>query len=60
MGVRGSSDYSDPGRIREELETASRLYRDLGCEVIDVTDRAVEETAAVVLELVRISRTSIR
>ncbi len=56
MGVHGSSDYSDPGRIREELGSADGLYRELGCEVIDVTDRAVEETAAVVMELVRISR----
>jgi regulator of PEP synthase PpsR (kinase-PPPase family) len=31
---------------------AERLYNELGCEVLDITDRAVEETAALVMELV--------
>jgi regulator of PEP synthase PpsR (kinase-PPPase family) len=58
MGVRGETEYSDPRRIREELGFADQLFRELGCEVIDVTDRAVEETAAVVMELVRVFRSS--
>jgi regulator of PEP synthase PpsR (kinase-PPPase family) len=58
MGVRGESDYSDLRRIREELGFANELYRELGCDVIDVTDRAVEETAAVVMELIRALRSS--
>ncbi len=52
MGVRGNSDYSDLKRIHEEIVYAQRLYRELGCETVDITDRAVEETATVVLELV--------
>ncbi len=52
MGVPGQSDYSDLHRIQDELMYAQRLYRELGCEVLDVTDRAVEETAAMVMELV--------
>lgn len=52
MGVRGNSDYSDLGRIREELSFARRVFRDLGADVVDVTDRAVEETAALVMEMV--------
>lgn len=53
MGVPGPSDYSDINRIQDELMYAKRLYRELGCEVLDVTDRAVEETAAMVMEMVR-------
>lgn len=52
MGVPGQSDYSDIHRIQDELMYAQRLYRELGCAVLDVTDRAVEETAAMVMGLV--------
>ena len=52
MGAPEQSDYTDLDRIQEELMYAQRLYRELGCEVLDVTDRAVEETAAMVMELV--------
>jgi [pyruvate, water dikinase]-phosphate phosphotransferase / [pyruvate, water dikinase] kinase len=55
MGVGGASDYSDMTRIRDELAFSKRLYRELGCEVLDVTDRAVEETATMVLEMVNSS-----
>jgi regulator of PEP synthase PpsR (kinase-PPPase family) len=58
MGLRGATEYSDPKRIREELGYAGQLFEDLGCDVIDVTDRAVEETAAEVMEMVRIFRSS--
>lgn len=52
MGVRGESDYSDVSRILGELSYAQGLYNELGCFVVDVTDRAVEETAAMVMEFV--------
>lgn len=52
MGVRGDSDYSDVSRILGELTHAQRLYNELGCFVVDVTDRAVEETASMVMEFV--------
>jgi regulator of PEP synthase PpsR (kinase-PPPase family) len=58
MGMQGDSGYSHPRRIREELDYADQLFRELGCDVIDVTDRAVEETAAVVMEMVRILRST--
>ena len=52
MGLPGQSNYSDLSRIQDELQFAQQLYRELGCEVLDVTDRAVEETAAMVMEMV--------
>ncbi len=53
MGVRGSSDYSDMSRILGELTYAQGIYNELGCYVVDVTDRAVEETASLVMEFVQ-------
>jgi regulator of PEP synthase PpsR (kinase-PPPase family) len=50
MGVRGDSDYSDLSRIFGELSYAHGIYNELGCYVVDVTDRAVEETASLVME----------
>jgi regulator of PEP synthase PpsR (kinase-PPPase family) len=52
MGVRGDSDYSDVSRILTELRHAQEIYNELGCFVVDVTDRAVEETASKVMEFV--------
>ena len=52
MGVSGDSEYSDLARIREELAYARNMYQELGNEVVDVTDRAIEETASLVMEIV--------
>jgi len=52
MGVRGDSEYSDLSRILAELSHAQEVYKQLGCYVVDVTDRAVEETASMVMEFV--------
>ncbi len=52
MGVRGDSHYSDLGRILSELGYAQEIFNELGCYVVDVTDRAVEETASMVMEFV--------
>ncbi len=52
MGAVGvSDDYADPNRLLEELEYATKVYRCLGCRVLDVTNKAVEETAGNILEL---------
>lgn len=52
MGAVGvSDDYADPNRLLEELEYATKVYRRLGCRVLDVTNKAVEETAGNILEL---------
>ena len=58
MGVPDSMNYSDLSRIQDELMYARRLYQELGCEVLDVTDRAVEETSALIMELVGTPRPS--
>lgn len=52
MGMAADAAYGDLERIRQELAYADGMFRRLGCPVIDVTDKAVEETAARVLELV--------
>ena len=51
MGLNESSSYAQEMRIQEELEYARGLYRRLRCPVIDVSGRAIEETASKILEL---------
>ncbi|MBC7344124.1 MAG: kinase/pyrophosphorylase, partial [Clostridia bacterium] len=51
LGLTQEAGYSSLERIMEELEYADAIMKRLGCRVIDVTNRAVEETASRVLEI---------
>lgn len=51
LGLGSGADYANPNRIIQELEYAENLFKRIGCAVIDVTNRAVEETAGRVLEI---------
>lgn len=44
-----NADYVDPETVREEVQTARRLFSRIGCPVIDVTHRSIEETAAEIM-----------
>ncbi len=46
-----ASDYVDPEAVRAEVLEARRLYNSRGWPVIDVTRRAIEETAAEIVGL---------
>lgn len=49
MGLPNGSKYASLARIVTELEYAYELFDRLGCPVIDVTDKAIEETAGIIL-----------
>ncbi len=51
MGISGKSGYDDEARIQEELDCAYQVMKRVGCHIIDVTHRAIEETASIVTEL---------
>ncbi|MEX2355854.1 MAG: pyruvate, water dikinase regulatory protein [Thermaerobacterales bacterium] len=53
IGLQPESSYGSAERIREELEGAHELYRRLACPIIDVTGKAVEETANRVLMVLK-------
>jgi regulator of PEP synthase PpsR (kinase-PPPase family) len=53
LGLGPDAIYADLARIREELAHAQRVFRRLGCPVVDVSSRAVEETANRIIEIVR-------
>ncbi len=45
LGMAQGGDYTDPYRIEQEVNFAKSLFRQLGCHVIDVSKKAIEETS---------------
>ena len=43
-------DYASDSRILEELEFSDKILRKLGCKTIDVTQRAIEDTALIIMK----------
>jgi regulator of PEP synthase PpsR (kinase-PPPase family) len=51
MGITGVSNYGSYERVILELKKAQELFDKLGCTVIDVTSKAIEEIAATILKI---------
>lgn len=49
LGLPTGSQYASLERITEEMEYAASLFNKLGCPVIDITDKAIEETAGIIM-----------
>ncbi len=51
LSGKEESDYTNLEKVREEVQEAKRFFARLGCPVIDVSRRSIEETAAEVMML---------
>ncbi len=51
LGLAANADYANIKRIFEEIEYAEGIMKRLGCPIIDVSNRAVEEAASKVLQI---------
>lgn len=49
LGLSDDANYAQINRIHEEITHFYKVVDRIGCEVLDVTNRAVEETANVIL-----------
>ncbi|HQO83144.1 MAG TPA: pyruvate, water dikinase regulatory protein [Synergistales bacterium] len=47
------SNYAQWERVEEELQFAKNIMRKIGCRVLNVTNRAIEETAQEILDYLR-------
>ncbi|MBO8164093.1 MAG: kinase/pyrophosphorylase [Brevibacillus sp.] len=56
LGLDSQANYATPERIEAELAYARNIMEKLQCPVIDVSNKAVEETANIILEQIRGSR----
>jgi regulator of PEP synthase PpsR (kinase-PPPase family) len=52
LGLKSGADYASLERILNELDYANGIMRKAGCTVIDVSNKAVEETASKVMEII--------
>ncbi|MGG1311830.1 pyruvate, water dikinase regulatory protein [Cohnella laeviribosi] len=50
LGLPDTASYATMERIEQELEYAHRIMKQIGCVIIDVSNKAVEETASLILE----------
>lgn len=49
LGLEDQAIYANIQRINEELEYYQNIVQHIGCEVVDVSSKAVEETANIIL-----------
>jgi len=50
MRVPSATDYTDPDQVELELDLARRLFRAKGWKLVDVSGRAVEESASKIVD----------
>lgn len=53
LGLGDSANYASMDRILKEIEYAENLMKRLECPIIDVSNKAVEETAGIILEILQ-------
>lgn len=49
LGLNDEASYANINRIKKELEYFDAIVSKMGCKVIDVTNKAVEETANIIM-----------
>ncbi|TCP53334.1 hypothetical protein EV586_10667 [Tumebacillus sp. BK434] len=53
LGLREEANYAAFERIKLELEYAERIMKKVGCPVINVSNKAVEETASIIVDQIK-------
>ena len=52
LGLNDNAVYANMERIQEELDYFDRIVNRLNCPVVDVTNKAVEETANIIIDII--------
>jgi regulator of PEP synthase PpsR (kinase-PPPase family) len=53
LGLTARANYANMERILQELEYSEKVMKRVGCPMIDVSNKAVEETANIILDMFR-------
>ncbi|MBC5995602.1 kinase/pyrophosphorylase [Romboutsia ilealis] len=53
LGLSSNANYANLERILQELDYSDTVMKKLGCPVIDVSNKAIEETAGIILDLMK-------
>jgi len=51
--IPSNIEYAGDARVLEEFEYSDRIIKRLGCKTIDVTQRAIEDTALIIMDSLR-------
>ena len=52
IGLEAEANYASVERINQELEYAKAIMRRLHCQVLDVSNKSIEETSSFVMQLI--------
>ena len=58
LGLTSDANYASFERILNELSYAEKIMKRIGCPIINVSDKAIEETADQILEVLKKERSS--
>ncbi|TJX14151.1 kinase/pyrophosphorylase [Tissierella creatinini] len=53
LGLPKGSNYACMERILYEIDYAERIMKNIGCPIIDVSNKAVEETAEIIISMLK-------
>ncbi len=56
LGLGARANYASYERILEELDYAEKIMKRVGCPVINVSNKAIEETAGLILDILKSER----
>jgi len=56
LGLASRANYASLQRILEELDYAEKIMKRVGCPIIDVSNKAIEETAGLILDVLKKER----
>lgn len=56
LGLTSEANYASFERILEELEYAEKIMKRIGCPIINVSNKAIEETADYILEVLNLNK----
>ena len=51
LGLSSDASYANVERILQELDYAEKIMKKVGCPVINVSDKAIEETAGIIIDI---------
>lgn len=53
LGLSSNANYAQFERILQELDYSDEVMKKIGCPVIDVSNKAIEETAGIILDILK-------
>ena len=53
LGLSSNANYAKFDRILQELDYSDKIMKIVGCPVIDVSNKAIEETAGIIMDIMK-------